>query len=71
MEKVVVVGNGMVGQHFVEQLIENTEGLSVTILGEEPHAAYDRVHLSEMFDGKTLDDLLLSDLSFMISPACS
>jgi nitrite reductase (NADH) large subunit len=68
LEKVVVVGNGMVGQHFVEQLIENTEGLSVTILGEEPHAAYDRVHLSEMFDGKTLDDLLLSDSEFYDQP---
>ncbi|WP_225782063.1 nitrite reductase large subunit NirB [Xenophilus sp. Marseille-Q4582] len=58
--KIVVVGHGMVGHKFLEQL--HDEGLpqaEVTVLCEEPRAAYDRVHLSEFFSGKTAEDLSL------------
>jgi nitrite reductase (NADH) large subunit len=58
--KVVVIGHGMVGQQFLEALAER--GLSqaqVTVLCEEPRPAYDRVHLSEFFAGKTAQDLSL------------
>ncbi|MDN4502417.1 nitrite reductase large subunit NirB [Alteromonadaceae bacterium BrNp21-10] len=58
--KVVVVGNGMVGHHFVEQLIEQDIGAQITVLSAEPRLAYDRVHLSEYFSGKTADDLALT-----------
>jgi nitrite reductase (NADH) large subunit len=56
---VVVVGNGMVGQRFVELLADaDPEGrCRVTVLGEEPRRAYDRVALSSLFDGKTPEDL--------------
>jgi nitrite reductase (NADH) large subunit len=58
--KVVVVGNGMVGHKFIEQLAETpVAGVAVTVLCEEPRAAYDRVHLSEFFAGKTAEDLSL------------
>lgn len=63
--KIVVVGHGMVGHKFLEQLHE--EGLSqaeVTVLCEEPRAAYDRVHLSEFFSGKTAEDLSLVEPGF-------
>lgn len=61
--QLVVVGNGMVGHHFVEQLIENQghETFQVSVFGEEPHLAYDRVHLSEYFTGKGTLDLALTD----------
>ncbi|MDM0119885.1 nitrite reductase large subunit NirB [Variovorax arabinosiphilus] len=58
--KIIVVGHGMVGHKFLEEL--HQQGLShaeVTVLCEEPRAAYDRVHLSEFFAGKTADDLSL------------
>lgn len=34
------------------------------VFGEEPRIAYDRVHLSEYFSGKTADDLSLSSLAW-------
>lgn len=62
-KKVVVVGNGMVGHHFVESLMATEsarEVFSVTVVGDERTLAYDRVHLSEYFAGKAAEDLLLS-----------
>jgi len=58
--KIIVVGHGMVGHKLVEALAETgLERIEITILGEEPRAAYDRVHLSEFFAGKSADDLSL------------
>lgn len=61
-QRVVVIGNGMVGHKFLEQLVEDSAGfaeLEVTVLAEEPRAAYDRVYLSAYFSGKTAEDLSL------------
>ncbi len=55
--KVLVVGNGMVGQRFLERLPEHE--FAVTVIGEEPRPAYDRVQLSSLFCGKTAADLNL------------
>src|SRR6185437_6814625 len=33
---------------------------NLIVFGEEPRPAYDRVHLSEYFNGKTADDLLMA-----------
>ena len=56
--QVVVVGNGMVGHRFVE-LAAAIPGVAITVLGEEPRAAYDRVHLSNYFAGTSASDLAL------------
>ena len=58
--KVVVVGNGMVGHHFVEQLRKVCSTADILVLGAESRLAYDRVHLSEYFSGKTAEDLALT-----------
>ncbi|MFT4809850.1 MAG: nitrite reductase (NADH) large subunit, partial [Paraglaciecola sp.] len=63
--RIVVVGNGMVGHHFVDQLIQennadNNTQLDVVVLSAEPRLAYDRVHLSEYFSGKTAEELALT-----------
>ncbi|MBT8148761.1 MAG: FAD-dependent oxidoreductase, partial [Gammaproteobacteria bacterium] len=58
--KVVVVGNGMVGHHYVEHLAGLASAADITVLGGEPRPAYDRVHLSEYFDGKSPEDLALT-----------
>ncbi|MFV5689494.1 nitrite reductase large subunit NirB [Flavobacterium sp. ZT3R25] len=62
MIKVIVVGNGMVGYKFCEKFIAKSgqEEYQITVFGEEPRRAYDRVHLSEYFAGKSADDLSLS-----------
>ena len=61
-QHLIVIGNGMVGHHFLEQLAESgqADGMDVTVLGEERNIAYDRVHLSEYFQGKTAQDLAFS-----------
>jgi len=58
-QKIVVVGNGMVGHHFVDEMAKN-EGYDITVLSAESRLAYDRVHLSEYFAGKTADDLAMT-----------
>jgi nitrite reductase (NADH) large subunit len=55
---VVVVGNGMVGHRFCEKL-RSAGAFRIVVFGEEPRPAYDRVHLSEYFNGKTASDLAL------------
>ena len=54
--RLVVIGNGMVGQRFLESL-PATAPFAVTVLGEEPRAAYDRVQLSTFFSGTTAEEL--------------
>ncbi|MBC7860065.1 MAG: nitrite reductase large subunit, partial [Burkholderiaceae bacterium] len=58
--KIIVIGHGMVGHKFLESLADDgAPHLDVTVLCEEPRPAYDRVHLSEFFSGKSADDLSL------------
>lgn len=61
--KVVVVGNGMVGHHFVETLAATENNVAITVIGEEPRPAYDRVHLSDVFGGREPADLALVERS--------
>lgn len=63
--KLIVIGHGMVGHKLLECIAANAAGaLQVTVLGEEPRPAYDRVHLSEFFSGKSADDLSLVEPGF-------
>jgi nitrite reductase (NADH) large subunit len=63
--KVVVIGHGMVGHKFLESLAESgLQGLDVTVLCEEVRPAYDRVHLSEFFSGKSAADLSVVEPGF-------
>lgn len=61
MKKLVVVGNGMVGHAFLDKLVQSPAyaDYQVTVFGEEPRVAYDRVYLSAFFSGKTAADLSL------------
>ncbi|WP_233830075.1 nitrite reductase large subunit NirB [Paraburkholderia sp. ZP32-5] len=63
--KIIVIGHGMVGHKLVECLAQDAaHGLDITVLGEESRPAYDRVHLSEFFAGKSADDLSLVEPGF-------
>ncbi|SDJ91634.1 nitrite reductase large subunit NirB [Microbulbifer yueqingensis] len=60
-QKLIVIGNGMVGHHFLEQLAARPERalFEVTVFCAEPRPAYDRVHLSEYFAGRSAEDLAM------------
>ena len=60
MLKIVVVGNGMVGHHYVQTLADSDVAAHITVIGGEPRPAYDRVHLSEYFSGRTAAELALT-----------
>mgnify|MGYP000583504036 CR=1 FL=1 len=61
-QKIIVVGNGMVGHKFIENMIEHPDydQYEVVTFSEEPRLAYDRVQLSYYFAGKTVDELMLT-----------
>jgi len=65
-EKIIVVGNGMVGHKFLEFLSEhdNRDQFDVITFCEESRLAYDRVQLSAYFSGKTAEDLSLVEDGF-------
>lgn len=62
MEKVVVVGNGMVGYKFCEKLRSKMSAnqVEIVVFGEETVPAYDRVHLSEYFNSRSVDKLSMA-----------
>src|SRR2546421_3671031 len=58
--QLLVVGNGMVGQRFVELLTarDPDRRWRITVLGEETRPAYDRTALSSLLD-RPADDIAL------------
>ena len=57
----VIIGNGMVGHRFVEEIIDKnlSDQFEITIFCEEPRLAYDRVHLSSYFNDNNAQALSL------------
>ncbi|MFQ0972612.1 nitrite reductase large subunit NirB [Gilliamella sp. CG35] len=57
----VIIGNGMVGHRFIEEVIDKMQSdlFNITIFCEEPRLAYDRVHLSSYFSDHTAEALSL------------
>jgi assimilatory nitrate reductase electron transfer subunit len=53
--RVVVVGNGMAGSRIVQELLERDldRRLHITVIGDEPGGAYNRMQLSNVLAGKT------------------
>jgi nitrite reductase (NADH) large subunit len=56
-QRLVVIGNGMVGQRFLEALVTQSAAFDITVFCEEPRPAYDRVQLTSYFSGKSAADL--------------
>ncbi|MFD0672523.1 nitrite reductase large subunit NirB [Cohnella sp. GCM10027633] len=61
--KLVMVGNGMAGVAFVEQLLKLNPGkYEITIIGAEPHPNYNRIMLSSVLAGDAeMKDIVLND----------
>jgi assimilatory nitrate reductase electron transfer subunit len=55
-ERVVVVGNGMAATRLVDELVAREAGLDVTVVGDEPGPAYNRVLLSAVLEGTHPED---------------
>ncbi len=66
LNNLVIVGNGMVGYKMCEKLIEKKvqDEYNIIVFGGEARPAYDRVHLSEYFSGKSAEDLLMASANW-------
>jgi nitrite reductase (NADH) large subunit len=58
--KLVVIGNGMAGARFVDELRSRaSEAFDVTVLGDEVHGGYNRIMLSGVLGGfRTPDEII-------------
>ena len=62
----VVVGNGMVGHRFCEEMVarDGQQQFRIHVFCEEPRLAYDRVGLSKYFSGTPVADLMLGTIEW-------
>jgi nitrite reductase (NADH) large subunit len=60
-DALLVVGHGMVGHRLVTRLVEagGLDRWNITVIGEEPQPAYDRIALSSLFSNAQPADLSL------------
>ena len=67
-QRIVVVGNGMVGHKFIDNVVtsEHASRYQVITFSEEPRLAYDRVQLSKYFSGSSAEDLALTTESYYL-----
>ncbi|MFI6927072.1 nitrite reductase large subunit NirB [Nonomuraea spiralis] len=57
MRRIVVVGYGPAAHRFAEAMAGREPGARITVIGEEPRPAYDRVALTSYLSGATERDL--------------
>ncbi|GAB3372577.1 nitrite reductase large subunit NirB [Spongiibacter taiwanensis] len=57
--RLLVIGNGPVGHQFLESLVDSGKAgeFAITVIGEEPRPAYDRVHLTAWFETRKAESL--------------
>ncbi|MGB0671479.1 MAG: nitrite reductase large subunit NirB [Rhodospirillales bacterium] len=65
-KKLIVVGNGMAGMRFVENLLDaDRDAYEITVFGAEPHGNYNRIMLSPVLAGeKTFDEIVLNPIDW-------
>ncbi|MBB3141893.1 NAD(P)/FAD-dependent oxidoreductase [Halomonas organivorans] len=68
IDHLVIVGNGMAGQRLVESLVRrNGAPRRITLIGEEPCPAYNRILLSPLLAGEMeREDLTLRDADWYV-----
>jgi nitrite reductase (NADH) large subunit len=56
--RLVVVGNGMAGARFVEEVLDRggADQFRITVFGDEPHGNYNRIMLSPVLAGEEHED---------------
>jgi NAD(P)H-nitrite reductase large subunit len=61
-EHLVVIGNGMAAIRLVEELVRRDAPLRITVIGDEPGPAYNRILLSALLEGShPVEELRLKD----------
>ncbi|MGF1719724.1 nitrite reductase large subunit NirB [Vibrio kyushuensis] len=64
-QRIVVVGNGMVGHKFIDTLIKSpSDDVEIITFSEEKYLAYDRVQLTSYFNGKSAEDLAMTSEAY-------
>src|SRR5213594_3933523 len=66
-QQLVVVGNGMAGGRFVEELIARNGGehFDTVVFGDEPYGSYNRILLSSVLAGShELKDIFLNTIEW-------
>ena len=66
-QRVVVLGNGMAGARFIEELLANdlNEKFDITVFGDEPGGNYNRILLSSVLAGKhSADDIVMNSVEW-------
>ncbi len=58
-QRLLIIGNGPVGHQFLESIVDSGKAADyhITVIGEEPRAAYDRVHLTAWFETREAESL--------------
>ncbi|MCA9771569.1 MAG: nitrite reductase large subunit NirB [Myxococcales bacterium] len=64
--KLVLIGNGMAGARFLEEIVARDPGaFDITVFGEEPYGNYDRIALSHVLGGeKRPEEIFLNPLAW-------
>lgn len=53
MKKLIVIGNGMAGIRFVEEVLKKDKNqFDITMIGDEKYPGYNRIQLSEVLEGE-------------------
>ncbi len=63
-QRIIVVGNGMVGHQFIDSLLASEQGdhFDIVTFSEEPRVAYDRMHLTDFFKTRSAEPLAMTTL---------
>ncbi|MEH6472508.1 MAG: nitrite reductase large subunit NirB [Halopseudomonas sp.] len=63
-QRIIVVGNGMVGHQFIDSLLSSEQHnlFEIVTFSEEPRVAYDRMHLTDFFKTRSAEPLAMTTL---------
>src|SRR6186713_3111911 len=70
LPRLVVIGNGMAGARFVEEMAARDahRRFQITVFGDEPHGNYNRILLSGVLAGThRMDDIVINPLSWYLA----
>ncbi|NRA42071.1 MAG: nitrite reductase large subunit [Pseudomonadales bacterium] len=65
-KELVIVGNGPVAHKFIETMIASPayQQYAITVIGEEPNPAYNRVYLTAWFESRSIDSIAMGTDAF-------
>jgi len=65
-ENIIIVGNGPVAHKFIQVMLESgkSDQYNITVIGEEPNPAYNRVYLTAWFETRSVDGIAMGSQAF-------